>query len=208
MPICSASLTWVLMQQPAGRKGGSLKWCLVMKPRYPRATVHTVSHSPVHVKNNTRRDVTCDKRIIWESQAFLVQAIASIRGDIHSLPPTHLVAWQSTIRYYPQGKGKCGFCFLYGKTLTSPNNNCMEVSLRHNKKTSYARWYLPAGFSAVRGGEREANWQVSGALEWEWSQVTCLPGYPGWTSSLWASLFDSMIYLKVRPSDAKDEITP
>lgn len=207
MPICSASLKWVLIQQPAGRKDGSLKWCLVMKLWYPRATVHTISHSPVHRKNNTWRDVTCDMRIIWESQAFLVQAIAGIRGDI---PRLTFIWWHANQQYaiIPKEKGSVASAFFMGK-LSLPQMiiawRCLSETIRRHPRQDDT---FSLGFLQWGGGDGEARWQVARALEWERSQVTCLPGYQGWISCLWPSLFDSMIYLKVRPSDAKDEITP
>lgn len=134
-------------------------------------------------------------------QAFLVQAIAGIRGDIHSSPHTHWVAWQSTICYYPQRNGKRGFCFLYGKTLTSPNVwRCLSETRNPRQDDTFLLDFLEWGVGMGRQGDK---WQ-----EWEWSQVTCLHRFRGWTSSLWSSLFDSMIYRKISPSDAKDDITP
>lgn len=151
------------------------------------------------------RDVTFDTGMLWKSRILLVAT-----EDIHSSPHTHSVAWQWTICYQRQRNRNLCCWFLYGKTLSSTNNGCTEVSLRHITRVNAMQ------DDAFQLDFRREGWggtvTCGGALEGRRGAGSRLRRHapasvPSWASALPASLFDSVIHPDTRPSDAENEIT-
>lgn len=147
-------------------------------------------------------------RIMWKSQTFLLQAIASIKQDIRSLP--YLIWWHDNRQHAIISKKQefLASAFFTGK-LSLPQiivQRCPQKQEEVLCEMIDFCWIFRSGC-----GDEGTRWQVERAPEWEceWQALVSGPTLASaprldFTSR---SLSDHVIYLNLGPSDAKDETT-
>lgn len=101
-------------------------------------------------------------------------------------------------------KKECWLPFSLWEIFTSTNDNCTETSCKNDEK-SYARWYVSAGFSAVRCGDEGASGKSPGVGVTMTSSGLRPHACLGTKARL--RLSEYRIYLNMCPNDAEDDIT-
>lgn len=179
-----------------------------MKLWRPGATVNTTSHSTVQVKNNARRDVTRDVRKPGRVKpSWYKRLLASEEIFIPHLTRTW---WRDNQQYAVISKEtwSVASAFFMGK-VSLPQiltvQRCLSETIRkHPMQDDTSLLDFPQWGVGTRGqGDKwQECWSGSGL-----GSHPCLGAKAGLPLSDLLS-FDSMIYLNICPSDAKDEMTP